>query len=26
MRRVLFSCFCGLLWSSSGWAADPLGT
>ncbi|HCS2365350.1 TPA: fimbriae assembly protein, partial [Shigella sonnei] len=21
MRRVLFSCFCGLLWSSSGWAA-----
>ncbi|MDO1994331.1 fimbria assembly protein, partial [Escherichia coli] len=20
MRRVLFSCFCGLLWSSSGWA------
>ncbi|HCN8364154.1 fimbriae assembly protein, partial [Escherichia coli] len=23
MRRVLFSCFCGLLWSSSGWAADP---
>ncbi|HCS2941758.1 TPA: fimbriae assembly protein, partial [Shigella flexneri] len=26
MRRVFFSCFCGLLWSSSGWAADPLGT
>ncbi len=26
MRRVLFSCFCGLLWSSIGWAADPLGT
>ena len=26
MRRVLFSCFCGLLWSSSGWAVDPLGT
>lgn len=26
MRRALFSCFCGLLWSSSGWAADPLGT
>lgn len=26
MRRILFSCFCGLLWSSSGWAADPLGT
>ncbi len=25
-RRALFSCFCGLLWSSSGWAADPLGT
>ncbi|HHV9058962.1 TPA: fimbria assembly protein, partial [Shigella flexneri] len=24
MRRVFFSCFCGLLWSSSGWAADPL--
>ncbi|EFA5507577.1 TPA: fimbriae assembly protein, partial [Escherichia coli] len=23
MRRVLFSCFCGLLWSSSGWAVDP---
>lgn len=26
MRRALFSCFCGLLWISSGWAADPLGT
>lgn len=26
MRRVLFSCFCGLLWSFSGWAADFLGT
>ncbi|MFR0312939.1 fimbriae assembly protein, partial [Escherichia coli] len=23
MRRALFSCFCGLLWISSGWAADP---
>ena len=26
MRRALFSCFCGLLWISSGWAADPWGT
>ncbi|MEI8474715.1 fimbria assembly protein, partial [Escherichia coli] len=26
MRRVLFSCLSGLLWSSIGWAVDPLGT
>lgn len=26
MRRVFFSCFCGLLWSFSGWVVDFLGT
>lgn len=25
MRRVFFSCFCGLLWSFSGWVVDFLG-